>query len=153
MLVGISALVATVAFIVLVIFVIRFLQETGRAVHEVQQAVTELRNGLGMVADRSISLLAKSEQLVEQVDTKLRSLDPIAQSVREAGDSMAKVARSVRQTSQVLAHSVDQFGATVNRYKDRSVDLAELVSVGMQIWNRWQAGRKSGASAVSGGKE
>jgi uncharacterized protein YoxC len=141
LIIGISAAAATIAFIVLVVYLATFIQTAKRSLKGTDETLTRIREELEAMRQQSVSLMAAGEQLVKDVDEKLHTFDPLSRSVKRTGEALEQVSASVRQVSAAVSRTASGLGETVEKNHSKVSDIAELASMGMQLWQRWQSHR------------
>lgn len=141
MIVQISAAVAAAAFTALVIYLITFILSAKRVMMEANKTLSAIQGELASVSKQSTELLAASRQLVENADDKLHAFDPMARSVKTAGEALEQASVSVKQVSAAVSRTAS--GAAKAKSQQRLGEALELVSTGLQLWQRWQEARSA----------
>lgn len=139
--IGISAAVAAAALVVLVVYLVTLIQSAKRSLEGANETLSKIRSELEAVSKQSVSLMAAGEKLVRDAEEKLHTLDPIASSVKHTGEALEQVTASVKQVSAAVSRSASGIGHTVERNAGRISEVAEIASMGVQLWQKWQSHR------------
>lgn len=143
MIIGISAAVASLAFVVLVCYLVSLIVAAKRSLSETNRTLNRMREELEAVGKQGVSLMAAGEKLVKDADEKLHSLDPITRSVRQTGEALEQVTSSVKQVSTAVSRSAAGIHHTMERSQSQITEIAEFASMGMTLWQKWQSHRNA----------
>ncbi len=141
MIVQISAAVAAAAFTALVIYLITFILSAKRLMVEANKTLSAIQGELASVSKQSTELMAASRQLIVNADDKLHAFDPVARSVKTAGEALEQASASVKQVSAAVSRTAS--GAAKAKSQQRLGEALELVSTGLQLWQKWQDARNA----------
>lgn len=130
----IAAIIAAVAFAVLVIFIVVNLMKLSKIAGEIQQTVKEANNSISVITKDVDSLsieveglLNKANALVDDVNGKLGKTDPLFQAIGDLGVTVSDLNQSSRnlvghvtgatkKTAQVsVASKIGRTAMTMNR--------------------------------------
>ncbi|MCW6663700.1 DUF948 domain-containing protein [Aerococcaceae bacterium NML190073] len=106
---SIAALIAAIAFVVLVVYLCLSFTKVNKILDQVQQTVTRLNTTIDVVTkdvdNLSIeveSLLNKTNTLVDDLNQKLEKTDPIFSAIGDVGVSVSELNHSTKQMTNNL---------------------------------------------------
>ncbi|MCI7240685.1 DUF948 domain-containing protein [Aerococcus suis] len=128
----IAALIAAVAFAVLVVFIILFLRQVTKTVSEVTDTVKEanetiaiLRKDVDGISLEAQGLLNKSNVLLNDVNGKVSQIDPLFKAIGEIGITVSDVNDSTRDlvlnVTNTANAKVDEFKSDDDEKTDEDV--------------------------------
>jgi len=132
----VSALIASVAFAVLVIYVAQTLKALRTTLENVASTMDSLQNQLTGVTEETERLLHNTNKLTEDLHEKSQALDSLFHQVKEVGKSLGKLSESFKKVSNQVASGTE-------RYSDQVEKVIEWSSALMTIWHRWKTKQKS----------
>ncbi|WP_332697590.1 DUF948 domain-containing protein [Halalkalibacter lacteus] len=122
----ISALVAAVAFAVLVIYLVRTLKSANRTLEHVANTMAGLEKQVNGITKETEELLHRTNRLADDIQEKSESLNTVFSSVKELGDSIGQVNKSLRHMSNTVSTQVvkqsDQIAKAV-QWGNVAIDL------------------------------
>ena len=105
----ISALVAAVAFAVLVIFLVRTLRSANRTLEHTANTVANLEKQVNGITSETEQLLHKTNRLADDIQQKTEAVNTLFTSVKDLGQSVTQFNQSIRQVSNtVSSQTVEQ---------------------------------------------
>lgn len=142
----ISGLIAALAFVALVVFLIINLRKTASVFEEIEKTVGEVNETIAMVnknvnniSDEVEGLLNKANDLVADINQKVEKTDPLFTAIGDIGTSVSDVNDSCRNLVESLASkskktqrkrsSLSKVGAVVNQFKKAKSDRNTKASV------------------------
>ncbi len=99
----ISALVAAVAFAVLVIYLVRTLKSANRTLDHLANTMAGLEKQINGITKETEELLHRTNRLADDIQGKTESLNTVFSSVKELGDSVGQVNQSIRHVSNTVS--------------------------------------------------
>lgn len=141
---------AAVAIIGLTGVAARFLLTARTTLRQTGETIARMERELEETAAETKRLLQTTNRIAADVEKKLDAVSSITSSVRDMGDSLSEVGGTVRKASKSLARSVLEVEQAVHKHRARVQEALEWAVTGVELWQRWQAGRK--AQARSEGK-
>lgn len=99
----ISALIAAIAFAVLVIYLVRTLKSANRTLDHVANTMAGLEKQVNGITKETEELLHRTNRLADDIEEKTSALSGLFSSVKELGDSFGKVNQSIRHVSDVVS--------------------------------------------------
>ncbi|SFH74595.1 DUF948 domain-containing protein [Pisciglobus halotolerans] len=106
----IAALIAAIAFAVLVVFLVIVLMKVSKTVGEVSKTIKEANSSLRVItkdADNLLieveGLLNKSNTTLDDVNGKLGKTDPLFQAIGDLGDTVSSLNASTRNLTDRVA--------------------------------------------------
>ena len=122
----ISALVAAIAFAVLVIFLVRTLKSANRTLDHVANTMAGLEKQINGITKETEELLHRTNRLADDIQEKAESLNTVFSSVKDLGDSVGQVNQSIRHVSNTVSTQVvkqsDQIAKAV-QWGNVAIDL------------------------------
>lgn len=110
---GIAAIIAALAFVVLVIFLVRVLSQVSKTVEKVETTVTEanttidvLTKDVDLLMQQVEGLLVKGNHLLNDINGKVETIDPLFTAVADLSESVS----ALNTTSRNLAGKVGTVG-------------------------------------------
>ncbi|MDV2684733.1 DUF948 domain-containing protein [Alkalihalophilus lindianensis] len=100
----ISAIIVAIAFAVLVGYLVLTLKSANRTLDHVANTMAGLEKQVNGITHETELLLSKTNRLADDVQQKTESLNTVFASVKELGDSVQQVNRSIRHVSGVVSN-------------------------------------------------
>lgn len=139
----ISVCLASIAFIVLVGYLIAMLRESRKAMLQAQETLDGIRSQLEHTAEESLHTIRLSRQVLEDVQGRLKATDGFVAAIEQTGEAANTLSHSVKLVSRTLSDTVLEARESLHSRQDMVKDLIELTTTGIQLWQRWQAQRPS----------
>ncbi|MCR8967193.1 DUF948 domain-containing protein [Streptococcus zalophi] len=99
-LVGLSLLIIAIAFVVLVFFAVKLIKNVSETVEESKKTITLLTGDVNVTLKQTNDLLAKANILVEDVNGKVATIDPLFTAVAELSESVSDLNTQARTFGQ-----------------------------------------------------
>jgi uncharacterized protein YoxC len=144
------AIAAAAAFVVLATVAVRMLITARQTMRQASEAIERLEQRLEETGERANRLLERTDAIAADVHTKLQTLTGAVNSAREIGTSLSEVGGTMRQASKKLARSVFEVERAVYAHRERVQEAMEWAATGVELWQRWQAGRKAHSERKEG---
>lgn len=132
----ISALIAAVAFAVLVVYLVQTLKALRTTFENVASTVDSLQNQLTGVTKETERLLKNTNKLTEDLHDKSQALDSVFAQVKEVGHSLTHLNESLRNISNQVVSGTE-------RYSEQVEKVVEWSSAIMKIWQKWKLKQKA----------
>ncbi len=84
----ISIIVGTLAFVVLVIFIAKFLHATCKTMHKITETLEGIQHQIDDLGDQPQEFFHHSNELLADINYKLSCLDPLFRSVENVGEKL-----------------------------------------------------------------
>ncbi|KGR73235.1 DUF948 domain-containing protein [Streptococcus phocae subsp. phocae] len=110
-LVGISLLIMALAFAALVVFLIMVLKKVSETVDETKKTITLLTTDVNVTLYHTNEILAKANVLVEDVNGKVATLDPLFVAVADLSESVSDLNLQARH----LGHKATNATSSVSK--------------------------------------
>ncbi|PPA70442.1 DUF948 domain-containing protein [Jeotgalibacillus proteolyticus] len=94
-----SVAAIAIAFIWLVVFVIRLLQKGMVTLGETNRTLDEVRNAVHGLTQESSKLINTANQVTVDAKHKMRTVDPLMESVQDVGEVIHQITNSVKQAT------------------------------------------------------
>lgn len=105
MLIGISAIIAAVAFVVLVYYLVETLKSLKQSLDEMRGVMTEVKADISTIAVEVKDVVHQTNQMTSNVRTKLNALDSLFDSVNDIGQIARELSQTVKQTAVTAIRS------------------------------------------------
>lgn len=132
---SIAALIAALAFVVLVVFICISFTKVNKVLDEVQQTVTKLNTTIDVVTkdvdNLSIEvegLLNKTNTLVDDLNQKLGKTDPMFEAIGEVGVSVSELNQSTKDMTNHLVAGIGKKPSSAVRRFFTKATLSSLKS-------------------------
>jgi uncharacterized protein YoxC len=136
-----SAAVAAVAFLVLVIFLSRTLKSLQTTLDSVAHTLDGLEQQMQGVTVETASLLHKTNALAEDLQNKSESLNTVVMAVKDVGTSIHKFNSSLQKVS-------DKVQAGIDNNQEKISQIVQWSNVAMEIRDKWRARKSHNLPAV-----
>ncbi|MGP4041548.1 DUF948 domain-containing protein [Gracilibacillus sp. D59] len=103
-----AAIIAAVAFAILVIYLVKVLKETKRMMSHVADTLEGLEKQMEGITVETTALLNKTNKLAEDVNEKTAKLNTLVDGVKNIGDSVKDFTQSIRKVSQSVNRIADE---------------------------------------------
>ncbi|KIL45527.1 DUF948 domain-containing protein [Jeotgalibacillus campisalis] len=94
-----SVAAIAIAFMWLVVFVIRLLQKGMVTLGETNRTLVEVRNAVHGLTQESSKLINTANQVTVDAKHKMRTVDPLMESVQDVGEVIHNITNSVKQAT------------------------------------------------------
>ncbi|WP_010275042.1 DUF948 domain-containing protein [Paenibacillus senegalensis] len=152
----VGVVVIAVGFVVLVYFLVRTLQAAQESLRETNRTLQKVQNDLTVLKEETVRLVKTSEEVTNDIHAKLRTLDPLCQSIGHTGEALQQVTNTVRQVSSAVTSSTRN-STTREQGKvsstPRLMDLIEWTAAGAQMWYAWRQQIKARKAHIVDEKE
>lgn len=108
MVIQLSIAFVAVAFIFLVVFLILTLRKGMTTLSETNKTLVDVRNAIHGLTGEASQLIHTANQVTKDVKGKIKTIDPIFESVHNVGEVIQTVTESVKKTASELGHSLNQ---------------------------------------------
>jgi uncharacterized protein YoxC len=130
-----SAAVAAIAFLILVIFLSKTLRSLQITLDSVSKTLSGLEKQLDGVTRETTELLQKTNSLAEDIQKKSESLNSVVEAVKDVG-----------HTVQKFSQTIDSITSSVNRKleqnKDKISQVVQWSNVLFELKEKWTARKK-----------
>ncbi|CAG7643943.1 hypothetical protein PAESOLCIP111_04585 [Paenibacillus solanacearum] len=134
MLIQISAAVAAIGFIVLVVYLIRTLHTVSNTLAQTSVTIKELQQQLHAIGMEATTLLRHTNEVAVDVRNKLYAFDPVMYSVKHIGDAVREVTSSVKQVSTAAAGTIRKAGGASVSPGGKAGAILQSVPVLLDLW-------------------
>ncbi|MDM5211293.1 DUF948 domain-containing protein [Peribacillus sp. NJ4] len=133
-----SAAVAAIAFLVLVIFLTKVLTSLQTTLDSVARTLTGLESQMQGITLETTQLLHKTNTLAEDLQHKSENLNTVVDAVKDVGTSISSFNSSIQKVS----HKVQ---AEIDNNQERISQIVQWSNVAMEIRDKWKARSKQAA--------
>lgn len=154
----IGVLIIAVAFAVLTVFVVQTLRTVQETLKETNRTIKELKEDVNEVTVEVQGLIRNTNQITADVRSKMKTLDPLFDSVENVGGALEGVTSSIRQASATLR---DNFKRSSSAVKEAQIEVPasvqqvqqeskvytalHLLNSAYDLWQRYKMSRASKA--------
>ncbi|MFA8439234.1 DUF948 domain-containing protein [Pueribacillus sp. YX66] len=132
----ISALIAAIAFAVLVGYLVQTLKALRTTLDNVASTVDSLEQQMTGITRETERLLNNTNKLTEDIQGKSQALDIVFDQVKEVGTSLGTLNESFKNISNQVVSGTE-------RYSDQVEKVVEWSSALMKIWQKWKVKQKA----------
>ncbi|WP_419881968.1 DUF948 domain-containing protein [Peribacillus sp. B-H-3] len=136
-----SAAVAAVAFLVLVIFLSRTLKSLQVTLDSVAQTLTGLEGQMQGVSLETTQLLHKTNALAEDLQHKSENLNTVVNAVKGVGNSISSFNTSMQKVSEKVQFEIDN-------NQEKISQIVQWSNVALEIKDKWKARKSKPSSSV-----
>ncbi|MFI8577823.1 DUF948 domain-containing protein [Rossellomorea aquimaris] len=94
-----SAVIAAVAFTILVIYLILTLRKVMTTLAETEKTLSDARTAVNGITEEAEDLIHTANQISDDVKGKMKAVDPLIESAHDIGDMIHDVTSSVKRTA------------------------------------------------------
>lgn len=141
-----SAAVAAIAFLVLVIYLAKTLKSLQGTLDSVAHTLTGLEKQLDGVTRETTELLHKTNALAEDIQEKSENLNSVVLAVKDVGHSVQRFNHSI----QNITSMVDQ---QVEKSQDKISQVVQWSNVFLELKHRWDSRKPSSVEYQTDGEE
>ncbi|CAH8707428.1 DUF948 domain-containing protein [Paenibacillus thiaminolyticus] len=99
MLVEISALIAALAFAVLVVFLIQTLRSAKHSLDKASRTMEDVQQTVQMLSGDLQAIARNANHMTEELQGQLKKIEPVADSVQNAGEALNELTLAAKQVS------------------------------------------------------
>lgn len=136
MVIEISMIVITIAFVVLVIYLIRTLQAFKHSILHAEQTLDQVQRQLDELGKEALQWLQNCNQLTADVQSKLKSIHSVFQSAERICEATEKVALTAKQISVAIAANAND---TLRAQQKKLNEVIGWTNLFVNAWQRWQS--------------
>lgn len=131
-----SAAVAAIAFLILVIFLSKTLRSLQGTLDSVAHTLTGLEKQLDGVTRETTELLHKTNNLAEDIQQKSENLNSVVIAVKDVGHSVQQFNRSIQNIHSIVDKQIVD-------NQDKISQVIQWSNVFLEMKNKWQMKKKS----------
>ncbi|RFU68743.1 DUF948 domain-containing protein [Peribacillus saganii] len=136
-----SAAVAAVAFLILVIYLSKTLKSLQTTLESVAHTLTGLEKQMQGVSTETAQLLHKTNSLAEDLQKKSENLNTVVYAVKDVGTSIQKFNSSIQKVSNRVLTEVDN-------NKEKISQVVQWSNVVMELRDKWKARKSVNSTSV-----
>lgn len=134
MIIEISIAFIAVAFVVLVFFLVRMIIAARISLEQANRTLAAIQSEMHGLSLETTRLIQNTNVITADVQTKMKSLDSLFNSVGQVGDAVHQVTDSVKQVSAAVTNTTQQVHRNISANKVRIADILEWANAGFLIW-------------------
>jgi uncharacterized protein YoxC len=131
-----SAALAAVAFLVLVIYLAKTLKSLQMTLDSVAHTLTGLERQLDGVTRETTVLLHKTNTLADDIQQKSESLNTVVTAVKDVGNSVQRFNQSIHTISTMV-------DSQINKNQDKISQVVQWGNVFLELKDKWKSRRTS----------
>jgi uncharacterized protein YoxC len=138
----ISVAAIAIAFVVLVVYLIRTLKSLTVLIENTNQTLTRVEQQVGAVTSDTTELIQHAKEIVVDVQGKIKKMDSTFSSLKQSGEAAKEVTLSVRQVSSALAQFIhSRRKPEPATWVDHMTDMIKAVPIVLDVWNKLKKSR------------
>lgn len=127
----IAALIAAIAFAVLVGFLAKMLNQVSKTLSNVGDTVKDLEGQLKGITSESAELLHKTNKLAEDVTEKTSRMNSVVDGIKGIGESLIDFNNSLKTASHQIAVVAEQ-------NKEQTAQAMNWGTVGLELYKKYK---------------
>ncbi|MDR6554308.1 DUF948 domain-containing protein [Paenibacillus qinlingensis] len=138
MLVQISAIIAAVAFVFLVFYLIQTLKSLKHSLDEITSTMAQMKNEVTEITSDVKDVILNTNEMAIDVRVKLAKLNSLFSSVSDVGQVMKELTTSVKQSASGLISAVKQTGIPSEAPKivSKWKTLLQGAAMSIEMWQQ-----------------
>lgn len=125
MLVGISALIAAIAFVVLVVFLIQTLQSAKLSLDRAAKTLEEVQHTVELLSGDLQAITKNANHVTSELSEQMKKIEPVVDSVQHAGEALNEITLAAKQISVGLVNGVRKAAVRFERKPNGAAAPAE----------------------------
>ncbi|WP_439646476.1 DUF948 domain-containing protein [Secundilactobacillus collinoides] len=101
----VAGMIAAVAFLILVLFIGMFLSKMLTTLKEVNRSIQTLTDDVDVVSKQAEDIMANANTLLEDVNKKVATVDPVFQAAADLGTSVSDLNDATRNLTSKVSKS------------------------------------------------
>ncbi|GLX66492.1 DUF948 domain-containing protein [Paenibacillus glycanilyticus] len=122
--------VITVAFVILMFFLIQTIKALTATLDEVRSTVGELKNDVSQISGDVKEMIHHTNEMTLDVRTKLRSLDVVFATIHDIGQTLHSFTGVMKETAVGIVHNMKDKAKTKPEVYDEQANQANRKSSG-----------------------
>lgn len=143
-----SVALIAVAFVVLVVFLIKTLKAAEKSLDKTTQTLQEVRKTIDELSYEVKQVVRQASDITGDLQQKLNQIDPVLESVKNTGEILTEVTQAAKQVSTALIgkvkpHEEVAVRSTSKTPEERTVQSYESTYEGARVqhdqpgWMKW----------------
>lgn len=99
-----SAIIATIALVLIAIFIVMTYKSFKQSMGEVNETVSRIQNKINQVTDKANGLLEKTDKMAEDADEKLQAFQQLGESAKELEETTRNLDVSFQNMAQQISN-------------------------------------------------
>jgi uncharacterized protein YoxC len=138
----ISVAAIAIAFVVLVVYLIKTLKSLTVFFENTSQTLTRVEQQVGAVTSDSTELIQHAKEIVVDVQDKIKKLDSTFSTLKQSGEAAKEVTSSVRQVSSAVAQFIhSRRKPEPATWIDHLTEMMKTVPVLLEVWHKIKKSR------------
>ncbi|MFD2630489.1 DUF948 domain-containing protein [Oceanobacillus kapialis] len=125
----IAALIAAIAFAVLVVYAIITLKATKQTMNNVAETLDGLNKQMKGITDETTQLLTKTNRLADDIQQKSSKLNGVFDGAKGLGETVREFNASLKQLSGSISR-------TANQNPEKATQAVKWASTFMELWKK-----------------
>jgi uncharacterized protein YoxC len=138
----ISVAAIAIAFVVLVVYLIRTLKSLTVLIENTNQTLTRVEQQVGAVTSDTTELIQHAKEIVVDVQGKIKKMDSAFSSLKQSGEAAKEVTLSVRQVSSAVAQFIhSRRKPEPATWVDHMTDMIKAAPIVLDVWHKLKKSR------------
>ncbi|GGK12093.1 UPF0478 protein YtxG [Caldalkalibacillus thermarum] len=138
----ISVALIAVAFVVLVIYIVKTLLTVQQSLQELSENMATIEKRVDELSRETTALIRRTNQLTEDIYNKSQSLNQLFKSAEEIGQATRQVSSSMKEISSTIMDSVTRsVRQTAIKHQSKVDEIMKYVTLFLDLWHKWQSYR------------
>lgn len=129
----ISVACIAIAFIVLVIFVVKTLKAAEQSLHKTTETLQDVQKTIEELSSEVKQVVRQTSELTGDLQHKMKQIDPVLESVKNAGEVINEVTLAAKQVSTALVGRIKGRQKAVKAYRLKSKQDVQKVEENAQV--------------------
>ena len=125
MLVGISSLIAAIAFVVLVVFLIQTLQSAKLSLDRAAKTLEEVQHTVELLSGDLQAITKNANHVTTELSEQMKKIEPVVDSVQHAGEALNEITLAAKQISVGLVNGMRKAAVRFERKPSTAAAPAE----------------------------
>jgi uncharacterized protein YoxC len=141
-LIEVSVFIIAVAFCILVFFLIKVLNSVNQSIAQTEKAIASLQNQMDDLGKETTQLLHQANDVISDLEQKSKSLNPLFQTVHDAGQAAHQLSNSLLQASSTLSKNLKKGADLAAEQNAEKVSVfLRAASLGYFLVQKWKQRR------------
>lgn len=140
--IDISLIIIAVSFCLLVFYLVKVLRSVNNSLIQTDQTIKDIQLQVDEIAKESTQLLQQSNKVMMDVEQKSKSLDPLFQTVHDAGQAVNTLSQAVREVSSTLSYNMKKGMDKATDNPNKIAGVMNIISFGYFIREKWKQRNK-----------
>lgn len=132
----ICAIIATLLFLILTVYIVQTLKGIQRSVKNTNRILDNLEPDLAVMQMDVKRILSSSTELVRRINDKISDMDPLFQTLHHAGNALNARVHAFKKDSFHFEEEMEKTNVS-----ERILDIIELTKAGVKLYQQIKKGK------------